>query len=138
MDKSTKYNLQYYWGKIRNDGSENRFREFRHFAAWSLENGYDYGKKIRMIDPNKGWSKDNCEWIEIEEQRSSAMRACVKQWDKFIIPIRKRFEKELECIREGRPIEIEPEPPKEQIGKVFFRYEHPDLVREGIVWGVNT
>lgn len=137
MDRSTRNNLQYNWRKINRDDSENLFLGFRDFADWSLENGYDYGMRLYMIDPDKGWSRDNCEWIDIEkgpEQPCRVMREMAKQWDKFIIPIRKRFAKELECIREGKPIITEPEPPEDQIGKVFFQYEHPDLIREGIIF----
>ena len=141
MDQSTKNNLQYVWRKILKDDSENRFHGFRDFAEWSLDNGFVYGAKLRRIDSEKGWSRENCEWIVVGKRSIRYYKDLKKmqmQWDKFATPLRRRYKKELESILDGLPIVKEPEPPKEQIGKSFFRYEHPDLVREGIQWVVQN
>lgn len=141
MDKSTREALQYNWRKIKKDDYENLFRSFSDFSEWSLSNGFFYGARLIRIDQCKGWSRENCKWVEIEKRskRSCTDRIAMEiQWNKFVSPIRKRYKKELDSILDGDPIVKQPEPPKEETGKVFFQYEHPDLIREGIVFVGGT
>lgn len=36
---------------------------FLHFKTWALNNGYKYGLTIDRINPDLGYSPDNCRWI---------------------------------------------------------------------------
>lgn len=102
-----------------------QFRDVKDFIAWSKQSGYQYGMKLIRLDERKPWSKSNCKWVENEPNSPTSIRkrqGLAKQWDEFITPIRERY-------KGWKP----PEPPQPK-GKECFRYEHPDLVREGIVW----
>lgn len=132
MDESTKNVLAYWWSKIRTDEIPNRFDGFQDFASWSLKNGYKYGRRIRRIDKGAEYSPDNMEWVDVNGNSKSnkiAKQKAIAKWDAFIKPIRKQFKKELERLKQ---IEEEEKIRQAQQVREFFRYEHPDLVREGI------
>ena len=40
------------------------------FRNWSLANGYSDDLSIDRIDPNKGYSPDNCRWATVKEQNN--------------------------------------------------------------------
>ena len=42
---------------------------FQAFREWAIATGYRKGLTIDRIDPEKGYSPDNCRWITIEEQQ---------------------------------------------------------------------
>ena len=41
------------------------------FIKWSLNNGYDSNKSIDRIDVNKGYSPDNCRWVDMNTQQNN-------------------------------------------------------------------
>lgn len=48
--------------------------EYAPFRDWSIKNGYSGGLSIDRIDPNKGYSPDNCRWITISENSRKASK----------------------------------------------------------------
>lgn len=102
-----------------------RFRDAKDFIAWSKQAGYQYGMELIRMDDSRAWSKTNCAWVDNAPNSRTSLRIrkkLVRQWDEFITPIREQY-------TDWKP----PEPPKPK-AKEYFRYEHPDLIREGIVW----
>lgn len=70
-----------------------------------------YGARLIRIDQCKGWSRENCKWVEIEKRSKRSYTDMISmeiQWNKFVSPIRKRYKKELDSILEGKPIVKEP------------------------------
>lgn len=44
---------------------------FLNFMEWSFENGYKEGLSLDRINNSKGYSPDNCRWIEWKEQANN-------------------------------------------------------------------
>ena len=138
MDISAKNVLEYWWRKIRTSEIPNMFDGFQDFASWSLKNGYKYGRRLRRIDNGAEYSPDNMEWVDVNVNSQSneiEKQKAIAEWDAFIKPIRKQFKKELEQLQQ---IEEEEKIRQAQQVREFFRYEHPDLEREGIVFHDNS
>ena len=67
--------------------------DFVSFMNWSYKNGYKEGLSIDRIDNSKGYSPENCRWVEWAEQannRTSNIRFTykgetknLKQWCNF-------------------------------------------------------
>lgn len=51
---------------------------FQAFYDWSINNGYDDNLTIDRIDNNKGYSPDNCRWVDAKTQ--SRNRRHLKQY----------------------------------------------------------
>lgn len=138
MDNNTKYILEYWWKKIRKSEIPNMFDGFQDFSNWSVNNGYKYGRRLHRIDKGAEYSPDNMEWVDVNVNSQSneiAKQKAISKWDAFIKPIRKQFEKELEQLQQ---IEEEEKIRQAQQVREFFRYEHPDLEREGICFISET
>lgn len=120
--------------KLQKYGEDVRFPNSGAFLKWSIDNGYEYGMKLVRIDPNGPWSETNCKWEEVDLHQSTIknQREWAKEWDEFIIPFRKKYEKILKeyerCEEETRKRDAA------HHRNTHWCYEHPDLVREGIVW----
>ena len=138
MENNVRRILEYWWKKISTSEVPNMFNDFRDFANWSLNNGYKYGRRPRRIDKGAEYSPDNMEWVDVNVNSQSneiAKQKAIAKWDAFIKPIRKQFEKELEQLQQ---IEEEEKIRQAQQVREFFRYEHPDLEREGICFISET
>lgn len=67
-DKNTTY-YKYYGGK----GIKVEFKGWHDFRDWANSNGYADNLTIDRIDPEKNYSKENCQWItQSENSRRSA------------------------------------------------------------------
>lgn len=74
------------------------WQEYKAFEKWSIANGYDVLAKrgectLDRIDNNKGYSPDNCRWVDMKTQatnrrkteRISRKRACNEKYLKTLI-----------------------------------------------------
>lgn len=46
-------------------------KDFMSFKRWADKNGYKDGLSIDRIDPNRGYSPDNCRWVTMEKQQNN-------------------------------------------------------------------
>jgi hypothetical protein len=103
-----------------------------------MSNGYKYGRRLHRIDKGREYSPDNMEWVDVDvDSKSSELvkQKAIAKWNRFIEPIRERYQEELDRLEE---IEKQERTQKEQPAREFFQYEHPDLVREGICFISET
>ena len=128
MDRCTRGNLVY-WHRLTM-----LFDSFSEFAEWSLANGYEYGKRLCRIDDQAAWSPENAVWEDKSRVLDKREKKLVAQWDEFITPIRERFKRELAIIQAEDERKRQEAMVSDDYRTVFFRYEHPDLEREGIVF----
>lgn len=45
--------------------------DFVKFYSWAMENGYKKGLTIDRIDNDKGYSPDNCRWVDMKTQNNN-------------------------------------------------------------------
>ena len=97
------------------------FDSLDDFLRWS-KGKFRYGCILERIDRNGPWSPDNCRFVDREKSNSAEYytKEAAENWEKFAGPLREKYAAEIAQIQRRK--------------KTFWRYEHPDLVREGIVW----
>lgn len=133
ITKHETYNQMRYWfRKISTQGIVCMFDNLEDFMKWSYENGYQYGYKLYRINEKLGWSPENCVWIDHQKRNEQDLKKMAAQWNEFIAPIRLRYAAQLSEIF---GTDIEGQAARETKKREVFRYEHPDLEREGISWG---
>lgn len=50
---------------------EEWLKDNKKFFKWAFENGYKDNLQIDRIDPNKGYSPDNCRWVTAKENQAN-------------------------------------------------------------------
>lgn len=118
--------LRVRWGEIKRSGTAEEFGSFDAFVKWSAES-FDYGTVLRKFDETKPMSPENCQWVKWTRSPSDMQDRAVsaRQWDEFTEPLRKKYASELRRLSASAPRE-------------FFRYEHPDIVRERAAKGMGV
>lgn len=131
MSRNSAYDaIGYVYKRIKGTRFSVEFDSLADFYEWSKESGWDYGKKLRRLNTSEGYSRDNCVWMDAEKARRYDSRddLAIIRWNDTVTRIR-------ENLKNLPP----PAPTKERPkGREFFRYEHPDLVREGICFISET
>lgn len=61
---------------------------FPNFYQWSLENGYEIGMRLQVIDVSKPYGPNNCEWAETE---TNVPMYWVNEWNRTVNRIRKHY-----------------------------------------------
>lgn len=63
------------WLNPESSGIGNATKGWISFKQWALSHGYKSGLSIDRIDNNKGYSPDNCRWVDMKTQ-SNNKRCC--------------------------------------------------------------
>ena len=115
-EKQDYMKFRYEWHRIKQTRPPVMFDSLRDFVEWCRNSYYVDGYRLCRKDPKGPWAPDNMEWCESKLSPITVRNReeMGKQWDDFIKTIKK-------------PVIVEKKPE-------VFRYEHPDLVREGIVF----
>ena len=51
------------WYHEKGIGYDENWEEYAGFRDWAIGSGYELGLEIDRIDPGKGYSPDNCQWV---------------------------------------------------------------------------
>ena len=115
------YILKLRWGMMERSGFAVEFDSFDAFVQY-CKGKFGYGLAMERIDTSKGWCPENIRWADSKKEEISLthMRKQALRWEAMMGPIRRKYANELANIESSKC--------------QFFRYEHPDLVREGIVF----
>lgn len=67
---------------------------FENFYSWAMQNGYEHGLSIDRIDVNKGYTPDNCRWVDFKQQAQNKRNNrnltlhnethCVTEWARIL------------------------------------------------------
>lgn len=109
------------WTMMQRSGYSVEFESFDAFLRWA-KGKFDYGLTMERIDKHKGWYPENIRWYNPTKNEAGLAdrRKQAAQWDRMMQLIRERYAAQLRQIESSK--------------QQFFRYEHPDLVREGIMF----
>lgn len=110
-------------------GGEVGFENFEDFIQWAEETGYDYGMRLVRIDKNGPFSRDNCKWVSMSSESNEKIKQeMAEKWERGVGPIREKLRPQIDAQIRKQAIEAE------KNRHVVWRYPHPDLVKEGIVF----
>ena len=51
--------------------------DYSKFYIWAIENGYAEDLTIDRIDNNKGYTPDNCQWVDMKTQANNKRSNCI-------------------------------------------------------------
>ena len=122
-DRIQKDCLRKKWNDIKGSCHEVLFEDFRDFLDWCAESGWAYGLKLKRRDDTLPWCRDNCIWEEAQGD-PQVLKEMARKWEAGVGPIREQLRPVLDRLAKE----------KQYGSTTVFRYEHPDLVREGIVF----
>lgn len=108
---------------------DSEFQSAHQFSEWCRKQKYRFGMTLTRIDENKPYGTTNCVLVAQPKKEvvsaQAQLREAADRWERCVGPIRKKYEKEIRAILRQEAIDAECQ---------RFQYEHPDLVREGVVF----
>ena len=119
-DQDRVENMYNRWMYLVKQGKPTEWKNFEEFLRWCKAT-YEPGTSLHRIDEVKPYCPTNCEWKPMTNS-VQYRNHLADQWDRIMVPIRQRYEKQIREVQEKK-------------AQQYFRYEHPDLVREGIAFG---
>ena len=119
-DQDRVENMYNRWMYLVKQGKPTEWKNFEEFLRWCKAT-YEPGTSLHRIDEVKPYCPTNCEWKPMTN-RVQYRKHLADKWDRIMVPIRQRYEKQIREVQEKK-------------AQQYFRYEHPDLVREGIAFG---
>lgn len=137
-------NLYERWRKILRYGSG--WKTFDDFLQWASETGAEPGNQLRKRDSSLPHGPDNSYWYarppyqpaKKNDAVSPFCQGCTREcpkgglgckaWQDYFVDNWNR-----NIFRNRKQAEPKPAEPKPET-REYFRYEHPDLVREGITF----
>lgn len=87
---ATKTQLKYYAERGITVCEE--WREFPNFEAWALSHGYRRGLQIDRIDPNKGYSPENCRFVTAHENAVNRRSSIKVEWNGELIEFARLYD----------------------------------------------
>lgn len=76
----------------------NEWQTFEPFCEWALSSGYENGKDIDRIDNDKGYSQNNCRWIDRRANINNRRMTIILECNGKKMP-RTKWEEELNLPR---------------------------------------
>lgn len=110
------------WAMMQRSGYSVEFDSFDDFLRYA-RGKFEYGLTMERIDNHEGWSPANICWKSNRQKQETDIANRRQQailWEKMMQPLRKKYAEQIANIKANE--------------QRCFTYEHPDLVREGIVW----
>ena len=62
-------------------------KDFTAFRKWALENGYREDLTIDRIDNSKGYSPDNCRWVDLKKQANNRRSNVTVEYDDHVFTL---------------------------------------------------
>lgn len=129
--------------KIRSDS---RWKSWDHFLDWAIKNGWGKGYELRKHNESKPHGPKNSYFYSAKEETrrrhekvledraivSRFCQGCAKHCPTHGRGCQKWAEYYVQNWNQNIHV---PGPEPEYKGRMKFRYEHPDLIREGITYG---
>lgn len=113
------------WQGIHRRGEFIEFADFDDFCQWCAGEGYEYGKILRRRNGDEPYTRDNLFFDDADACGNVFVRKQLEErWDRCVGPFREKHRKEIEAIRNRDSSTV----------RQYWRYEHPDLVREGLTF----
>lgn len=138
MTPKERHNLKERWRKkVEND--QTGWADFDDFVRWCVENGFEKGRQMRKANPNKPHSPANSFFYNPNE-RTGVCTGCKQKcpadghgcsvWQERWV---RNWDNNIRSQPKAEP-EV-PKQPEKPPQREKFRYEAPDLIREGITFG---
>jgi hypothetical protein len=77
------------WRRVRHNPHSVEWDEFPAFHDWAMENDYNLGDWLRLIDPEKPYGPENCVWYS--PVRKPLPPEWADEWNRTVNRIRKHY-----------------------------------------------
>ena len=91
--RSTEHGASLYhtWRTVRRHDHCEEWDYFPTFYDWAMNNGFELGAKMFVLDANKPYSADNCIWFACHKDETLFDHQRIRKWNKTVNRIRKHY-----------------------------------------------